>query len=252
MSVAIDCPAVRIQDLTVAYDRHPAVHHLSGEFKPGSLTAVIGPNGAGKTSLLRAIAGTLPISGGQIDLGGLKRRDIGYLPQQAALDRGFPISVLDTVLLGHWGKVRGFFGVTRAMREKAAEALSAVGMAGYEQRQIGSLSAGQFQRVLFARVLLQDCRVVLLDEPFNAIDAKTTADLLALVQRWHAERRTVVAVLHDLEQVRQHFPETLLMARELVGWGATEGVLTAANQLKARSMAATWDDHAPFCERDAA
>lgn len=243
---------VRIRDLTVTYDRHPAVHHLSGEFKPGSLTAVVGPNGAGKTTLLRAIAGTLPISGGQIDLGGLKRRDIGYLPQQAALDRGFPISVLDTVLLGHWGKVGGFFGVTRAMRAKAEAALAAVGMAGYDQRQIGSLSAGQFQRVLFARVLLQDCRVVLLDEPFNAIDAKTTADLLDLVRRWHAERRTVIAVLHDLEQVRQHFPDTLLMARELVDWGATEGVLTAANQLKARSMAAAWDDHAPFCERDAA
>lgn len=244
--------AIRIDNLTVAYDRHPAVHHLSGEFAPGSLTAVIGPNGAGKSTLLKAITGAMTASEGRIDLGGLAKRDIGYLPQQANIDRSFPISVLDTVLLGHWGRARSFLGLGRLERHRAEEALEAVGLGGFSARQVGTLSAGQFQRALFARVLLQDCRVVLLDEPFNAIDARTTADLLDVVRRWHAEQRTVVAVLHDMEQVKTHFPQTLYLAREPVAWGATDEVVTGANQLKARAMAAAWDDHAPFCERSAA
>lgn len=243
---------IRIDNLTVAYDRHPAVHHLSGEFRPGSLTAVVGPNGAGKSTLLKAITGTMAASEGRIDLGGLGRREIGYLPQQANIDRSFPISVLDTVLLGHWARSRSFLGLRRADRHRAEEALEAVGLGGFAPRIVGTLSAGQFQRVLFARVLLQDCPVVLLDEPFNAIDARTTADLLDVVRRWHAEQRTVIAVLHDLEQVRAYFPDTLYLAREPVAWGATAEVLTSANQMKARAMAAAWDDHAPFCDRSAA
>ena len=112
--------------------------------------------------------------------------------------------------------------------------------------------AGQMQRALFARLLLQDADIILLDEPFTAIDARTTADLLALVQRWHGEARTVIAVLHDIETVKRAFPQTLLMAREAVAWGATENVLTAENQLKARRMVEAFDSHAPACDRKAA
>ncbi len=124
-----------------------------------------------------------------------------------------------------------------------------MGLAGFERRPIGALSAGQFQRVLFARMLLQDARLILLDEPFTAIDARTTADLLEVVRRWHGERRTVVAVLHDLDQVRAHFPETLLLAREPVAWGPTGEALGPANLLRARAMAEAWDDDAPECRR---
>ena len=103
--------------------------------------------------------------------------------------------------------------------------------------------------MLFARLLLQDAPLILLDEPFNAIDARTSADLLALVQRWHGEARTVVVVLHDLEQVRGHFPQALLLAREPVAWGPTAQVLRAENLFRARQMAEHWDDAAPTCER---
>lgn len=236
-----------LDNLTVCYDRHPAVHHLSGAFPDGSLTAIVGPNGAGKSTLLKAIMGLLPTTTGRIDRVALARSDIAYLPQQAQIDRQFPITVLDVVLLGHWQRIGALGGVTAELQAKAVAALAAVGLADFQRRSIRSLSAGQFQRVLFARMLLQDARLILLDEPFTAIDARTTADLLDVVRGWHAEQRTVIAVLHDLEQVRTHFPETLLLARSGIAWGQTAQVLTPDNLRRARRMAEAWDESAPPC-----
>ncbi|WP_341913625.1 ABC transporter ATP-binding protein [Ferrovibrio terrae] len=241
---------IRLTDVTVAYDRHPAVHHVSGRFAPGSLTAILGPNGAGKSTLLKAIVGQLPVAAGSIERGPLKARDIAFLPQQSSLDRGFPISVLELVLLGHWQRAGAFGRIGRQGIEAARAALSAVGLEGFEQRPLGTLSIGQAQRALFARVLVQDSRVILLDEPFNALDARTIADLLALLQRWHAEQRTVIAVLHDFDLVRQSFPEAVYLARRLIAWGRVEDVLTPENQLAARQMAESWDEDAPLCAVD--
>lgn len=234
----------------MAYDRHPAVHHVSGSFAPGSLTAIVGPNGAGKSTLLKAIVGQLPVADGTIERSQLKARDIAYLPQQASLDRGYPISVLELVLLGHWRRAGAFGRIGRSGVEAARMALSAVGLEGFEERSLGSLSIGQAQRALFARVLVQDAKVILLDEPFNALDARTVADLLALMQRWHGEQRTVIAVLHDFDLVRQYFPDALYLARRLIAWGSVETVLTAENQLAARRMAESWDERAHICHTD--
>ncbi len=241
--------AIRIVDLTVTHQRHPAVHHLSGELAPGSLTAVIGPNGAGKSSLLEALAGRLPASAGRIEIAPELAGRIAYLPQQSHIDRSFPLGVLDLVALGHWPRRGAFGAIDAALIAKAREALAAVGLAGFERRRIGELSVGQFQRVLFARLLLQDAQLILLDEPFNGIDARTCADLLRVVQRWHGEGRTVIAVLHDMELVREHFPQALLLAREAVAWGPTAQVLRAENLFRARQMAERWDESAPVCER---
>ena len=244
--------AVRVQDLTVAHRRHPAVHHLSGSFERGSLTAVIGPNGAGKSSLLDALIGKLPASGGRIEFAPDLRGRIAYLPQQSQIDRSFPLTVQELVQLGQWGRLGAFGGASASDEAQARDALAAVGLTGFERRLIGELSTGQFQRALFARVLLQDAPLVLLDEPFNAIDDRTCADLLGVIRRWHGETRTVVAVLHDLEQVRAHFPQTLLLAREAVAWGPTAQVLHAENLFRARQMAQAWVEGAPYCERAAA
>ncbi len=235
---------IRIANLTVSHQRRPAVHHLSGRFAPGSLTAVVGPNGAGKTTLLRALAGLHRPDEGRIEGAA---GQVALLPQQAMLDRGFPLSCLDVVLFGLWGESGAFRAIGRAGRDRAAEALAAVGLQGFERRPVGSLSAGQFQRVLFARLLLQDAPVILLDEPFNALDARTATELLAVVHRWHGEGRTIVAVLHDLELVRREFPETLLLARDCLGWGPTGEVLTAANRLRARMMAESWAEQPEAC-----
>jgi len=237
-------------DVTLGYDRHPAVHHLSGEVAAGALLAVVGPNGAGKSTLFRGLVGILKPLAGSIQTGGLDVRDIAYLPQSVDIDRSFPISVYDFVGTGLW-RVTGFFGgMAKGAREKIAHALAAVGLNGFENRPIGTLSGGQMQRMLFARVLLQDARLIVLDEPFNAIDAKTSADLLELVRRWHAEGRTVLAALHDMELVRANFPETLLLARGEVAWGPTAEVLTAENLIEARRMCEAFDDSAPACAVD--
>ena len=241
---------LQFRDVTLGYDRHPAVHHLNGEVVAGALLAIVGPNGAGKSTLFRGIAGILKPLAGAIETGGLDIRDVAYLPQTVDIDRSFPISVFDLVGTGLWRSVGFFGGMGKDARAKIAQALSAVGLSGFENRTIGTLSGGQMQRMLFARVLLQDARLIVLDEPFNAIDAKTSADLLALVRRWHTEKRTVLAALHDLDLVRANFPETLLLARGPVAWGATAQVLTAENLLEARRMCEAFDDSAAACAVD--
>ncbi len=237
--------ALKLVDLTVSYDRHPAVHHLSAEIPAAEMTAIVGPNGAGKSTLLKALLGLAPRIEGRIECAA---RRIAYLPQQAEIDRSFPISVFDTVLLGRWSRFGGFGKARHADVHDAQHAIEAVGLAGFERRPIETLSVGQFQRVLFARLLLQDADLVLLDEPFAAIDSKTVADLMNVIRRWREEKRTVVAVLHDLDQVKREFPNSLLLARELVAAGPTARVLSAENLLKARAMAEAWDEHAGACE----
>jgi zinc/manganese transport system ATP-binding protein len=238
---------LQFRDLTLGYDRHPAVHHLSGTVRSGSLTAVVGPNGAGKSTLFKAVVGAIKPLAGRIDRHGVRPQDIAYLPQVADIDRTFPISVYDMVAMGLWHGRGLFGGIGHKDRDRIETALSAVGLTGFEQRPIGTLSGGQMQRMLFARLLLQDARVIVLDEPFNAIDAKTSSDLLDLVRRWHAEQRTVLAALHDLEVVKANFPETLLLARELVAWGGTRDVLTPENMLMARRMCEAFDERAEAC-----
>ena len=243
--------AVAFQDLTLGYDRQPAVRQLDGEVADGSLTAVVGPNGAGKSTLLKGMTGALRPLAGRVDFGTCTRSDIAYLPQQSDIDQSFPITVVDLVAVGLWTEIGGFFGLRAALRARVDDAVSAVGLTGFESRPVGSLSGGQLQRALFARLLLQDARLVLLDEPFTAIDAKTMIDLLGVVQRWHGEGRTVIAVLHDAETVREYFPETLILARDLVAHGPTAEVLTAANQFRARQMCEACDGPPHDCGRHA-
>ncbi|MBM3606892.1 MAG: ABC transporter ATP-binding protein, partial [Alphaproteobacteria bacterium] len=210
-----------------------------------------GPNGAGKSTLLKGISGALKPLEGAIRLDGVKARDIAYLPQAAEVDRSFPVNVFDLVATGSWRQTGLFGAITGAIGKRAFEAIAAVGLTGFEDRHIGALSGGQVQRALFARVLLQDAPVILLDEPFNAIDTRTVADLLDLIARWHGEQRTVIAVLHDLDIVRKHFPRALLLAREKIAWGETGEVLRADNLLAARRMCEAFDREAHECERAA-
>ena len=237
--------ALKLVDLTVSYDRHPAVHHVSVEIPAAEMTAIVGPNGSGKSTLLKAMLGLVRRVEGRIEC---SARRIAYLPQQAEIDRSFPISVLDTVLLGGWSRFGAFGKADKADVHDAHHAIESVGLGGFERRPIDTLSVGQFQRVLFARLLLQDADLVLLDEPFAAIDTKTVTDLMDVVRRWRSEQRTVIAVLHDLDQVRRDFPNCLLLARELVAAGPTGRVLSAENLLRARAMAEAWDDQADDCE----
>ncbi|MEM6565515.1 MAG: zinc ABC transporter ATP-binding protein AztA [Pseudomonadota bacterium] len=244
--------ALAFQNLTLGYDRLPALQRIETEIPLGSLTAVVGPNGAGKSTLLKGVIGTLTPLEGKVRFGALKRDDIAYLPQQSDIDRSFPISVMDLVAMGLWREIGAFGSLGRKDRSRVHQAIASVGLTGLEHRPIGALSGGQMQRVLFARLLLQDAQLVLLDEPFAAIDARTMADLLWLVQGWHREGRTIMAVLHDYDVVAEHFPKTLMLARELVAHGPTDQVLTSENQFRARQMCEACEGPPHSCGRGVA
>jgi zinc/manganese transport system ATP-binding protein len=223
---------ITLTGVCLRHDARDVVHDLTGCFEAGSLTALVGPNGAGKTTLLRAMAGVHPLAGGCIDRSGLAAADIALLPQGSQLDRGFPVSCLEVAALGLAARLGPFRPVGKAQRAAAAEALAAVGLPDYAAHPIGALSAGQFQRVLFARMMLQDAAVLLLDEPFSAVDARTAADLVELLLGWHRQGRTIVTVLHDLTLAAQVFPQTLLLANEAVAWGPTGAALSEANRIR--------------------
>jgi zinc/manganese transport system ATP-binding protein len=242
--------AITLRDLTLGYDGHPAVHHLDGCFEAGSLTAVCGPNGAGKSTLIKGIAGVLRPIGGAIECAA-EARDIGYLPQAAEIDRSFPIDVFDMVALGRIRHSGLFGGLGAADSRAVSAAIAAVGLEGFERRQIGALSGGQTQRMLFARLMAQDASVILLDEPFAAVDERTTTDLLALIAKWRFEGRTIVAVLHDFAIVREHFSRALLLARECVAWGPSSEALSLEYLAEARRMSEAFDEAAHACERAA-
>ncbi|OAE41825.1 zinc ABC transporter ATP-binding protein AztA [Agrobacterium tumefaciens] len=238
-------PCLAFKNLTLGYAGRAAVHHLNGDIAKGSLTAVVGANGSGKSTLMKGIAGILkPLSGEcrvSADV------SVAYLPQQSELDRSFPAQVRDLVALGLWPQ-RGLLGRHRGEdRAAMARAMEAVGLSGFERRNIDSLSGGQMQRALFARAMLQDAQLILLDEPFNAVDERTVTDLLVLIKAWVAEGRTVLAVLHDHQLVRQHFPQTLFLARRLVGLGPTADVLKQENMRQARHFHEAWEENAPWC-----
>lgn len=242
----MDDTCLTFRDLTLGYNSHPAVHHLSGTVRTGSLTAIVGANGSGKSTLMKGIVGVLkPMSGACTKAEGMR---VAYLPQQSELDRSFPARVVDVVSLGLWPR-RGLLGRHRKEdRDKVAAALKAVGLEGFEKRSLDTLSGGQLQRTLFARVLVQDADLILLDEPFNAVDARTVGDLIALIRRWHAEGRTVLVVAHDLDLVRAHFPEALLLARRPIAWGDARETLSPKNMMQARRFDEAWHEDAPWCE----
>ncbi|MEM9602443.1 MAG: zinc ABC transporter ATP-binding protein AztA [Pseudomonadota bacterium] len=242
--------AIAFDNLTLGYGQQPAVMNLDARIAEGSLTAVVGPNGAGKSTLLKGIIGALAPLTGKVRLPSVARQEVAYLPQQSELDRSFPMSVVDLVAMGLWHDIGAFGGLRRAHRARVDEAIATVGLTGLESRAIGSLSGGQLQRALFARLLLQDARLVLLDEPFTAVDSRTAADLIDVVRTWHGEGRTVLAVLHDDTTVRDHFPDTFMLARELVAHGPTAQVLNAGNLFKARQMCEACEGPPHTCGRE--
>src|SRR5882757_7221713 len=142
--------ALRFRNLTLGYDRHPAVHHLDGTVETGALVAIVGPNGAGKATLFKGIVGAIKPFAGRIERDGLKPQDIAYLPQAAEIDRSFPISVYDMVAMGLWRRTGLFGGIGRKDRDAVEKAIAAVGLTGFEPRAIGTLSGGQMQRMLLA------------------------------------------------------------------------------------------------------
>lgn len=235
------------ENLTLGYDRHPAIHHLSVTIPDQQMLAIVGPNGAGKSTLLKAIMGQLKPLQGRIEFQNIARKHIAYLPQLSRIDRQFPITVAELVGMGLWQQMGILGRLKKQNHQKIEEALDAVGLGNFASRPIASLSGGQMQRTLFARLYLQEAQLILLDEPFNAIDSRTTSDLLTLLRSWHQQGRSIMAVLHDNEQVNEMFPHTLMLARELIAYGPTAEVNTSEYWQQARDRINAFHEQAEIC-----
>lgn len=229
---------IELDHVSLGWRDKIAVRDISGQFLKGGLYALVGPNGAGKSTLLKGLMGQVSPLKGHIRLHLNRSKDLAFLPQQTDIDRSFPITVYDVVAMGAWARIGAWRGVDRSEHMRIQKALKTVGLADFATRSINTLSGGQFQRALFARLLLQDASVILLDEPFAAVDADTTQDLLALILGWHAQGRTVIAVLHELDMVKQYFPTSVLLGGQLVAWGQSQEVLSTENLHLARHLCA--------------
>lgn len=217
-------PVLVLDNVTAGYGAVRALHDVSGAFAQGSLTAVAGPNGAGKSTLLKVIAGLLRPLGGRVVLSDSVKRKIGYLPQASTLQRDYPLSVEQAVATGLWRDLGETGALDTKNRQRIRAALAQVGMEDLADRPIAALSGGQFQRLLFARLLLQDPELVLLDEPFASVDAETTAQLIRILLDWHRAGKTIICVLHDLLLIRKYFPESILLAGKCMGKGHTHAL----------------------------
>ena len=231
----VEPAVVFCRDLSLGYAGRPVLQGMSGVVRGGELLAVVGPNGGGKSTWLKALAGEIGVLAGELRLSLPGGGRIGYLPQHVELDRAFPITVAEFAATGLWPRVGPFARLSGDHRQAVGAALERTGLDAVSRHLLSELSGGQLQRLLFARTFLQDPSLILLDEPFASIDAHTSADLLQILQAWHLDGRTVIASLHDLAQVREIFPRTLLVSGRPVAWGATAEVLTSVNLRQARA-----------------
>ncbi len=220
---------VSLRNVTVSYERKPAVRNVSVDIPAGESVAIVGPNGAGKSTLIKAIVGLVPLDAGRILVHGRPVKEVrlrvAYVPQRGTVDWDFPVLVRDVALMGRYGRVGWIRRPKRADREIAAAALDRMGMTKYADRQIGALSGGQQQRVFLARALAQEADVLLLDEPFVGVDAATEEAIFELLESTRAEGKTVVVVNHDLAEVRKQFRRVLLLNNRVVAYGSPEEVL---------------------------
>jgi len=222
-----------IHDLTVAYNRKPVLWDVEYEAPDRALIAIVGPNGAGKSTLIKAVLGLVPAASGLVEVYGRpvarQRHLIGYVPQRGSVDWDFPVSALEVVAMGLYGRIGWLRPVARRHREAARACLDQVGMADYADRQISHLSGGQQQRVFLARALAQEATLYFMDEPFAGVDAATETAIVDVLRRLKDEGRTVVVVHHDLQSVPEYFEHVLLLNGRVVAAGAVDEAFTPDN-----------------------
>ena len=226
-------PPLEVHDMTVAYHRKPVLWDVDLTVPEGRLIAVVGPNGAGKSTLIKAILGIIPRASGRVEIYGQpyekQRAIVGYVPQRESVDWDFPVSVMDVVLMGRYGRLGLIKRPTRADRDIARACLDKVKMLPYANRQISNLSGGQQQRVFLARALAQQAPLYLMDEPFAGVDATTEKAIVDVLRDLRAAGKTVIAVHHDLQTVPEYFDHVVLLNMRLVAAGPVGTVFTQTN-----------------------
>ncbi len=234
---------LQISNLSIHYKNHYALKDVTGHIIRGSMTAVTGPNGGGKSTFLKSLVGLIPSTEGQINRSLNMSKEIAYLPQRAEIDLNFPLTVEDVAGLGLCQKTGFFQSITPQDQAQVDTALQDVGLQGYGDRLLNTLSGGQLQRVLFARLAVQDADLLLLDEPFAAVDAHTIEDLMKILLKWHARGKTIIVVSHDLDLIKTYFKDSILLAQQCIGWGNTSEIITPENFLTARKISTEWENY---------
>ncbi len=229
-------PVLDVHDVTVAYHRKPVLWDIDLTLAEPALVGIIGPNGAGKSTLIKAILGLVPLASGRVEVYNRplrqQRRLVGYVPQRESVDWDFPVSVLDVVLMGTYGRLGWFRRPGRADRDWARHCLDQVGLADLAMRQIGQLSGGQQQRTFLARALAQRAQIYFMDEPMAGVDAATERIVFELLRELRQQGKTVIVVHHDLRTVPTYFEQVVLLNMRLVASGSTSDVFTPENLRK--------------------
>ena len=222
-----------IRDLTVSYNRKPVIWDIDLSIPKGHLVGIVGPNGAGKSTLIKACLDLVPRTSGEVMIYGKsyhkERRRVGYVPQRESVDWDFPVSVLDVVAMGTYGRLGWMRRVSKHSKALSMEALDRVGLVDYANRQISQLSGGQQQRTFLARALVQDADIYFMDEPFSSVDAATERAIVQLLKDLKELGKTVIVVHHDLSTVSQYFDWTVLLNMRVVSAGPTEAVFNQDN-----------------------
>ena len=225
--------AISVTELTVDYDGVKAIEDVNFMVNAEKLTAIIGPNGAGKSTLIKALLGLIPTRTGTISCFGTSpkqyRKYISYVPQRAQIDWEFPANVFDVVAMGLYGELGLLRRFSSAHKDRVHSALTDVDMADFAARQISQLSGGQQQRVFLARSIVQDAELILLDEPFGGIDAKSEAVIVDILRRQKQNGKSIVAVHHDLSTVKDYFDDVILLNKTVTAFGPVNDVFTKSN-----------------------
>lgn len=238
--------AIEVKDLHVSYYGKQVLKNVSFTMETGRLIGIVGPNGAGKSTLMKAVLGLIPRDKGTVSIGGKSiaeiRKHIAYVPQRATIDWDFPITVLDTVLLGTYPSLGLFKRPKKKHREWAYQCLEKVGMETFAKRQIGELSGGQQQRVFLARALAQQADIFFLDEPFVGIDVTSEALIISILKELRDNGKTALVVHHDLTKVKDYFNDLIIVNGKIVGAGDVNQVMVPDMMKKAfKTQFALWD-----------
>ena len=225
--------AISVTELMVDYDGTTAIQDVDFKARARKLTAIVGPNGAGKSTLIKALLGLIPTRTGTIACFGASpkqyRKNISYVPQRAQIDWEFPANVFDVVAMGLYGELGLLRRFSSAHKDRVQRALSDVDMAEFATRQISQLSGGQQQRVFLARSIVQDAELILLDEPFGGIDAKSEAVIVDILRSQKQNGKSIVAVHHDLSTVKDYFDDVILLNKTVTASGPVNDVFTKSN-----------------------
>lgn len=219
-----------VAGLSAGYDRSTVLENVTFSIPNGTITGIVGPNGAGKSTLLKTMLGLLDATAGRVRFFGgsleAHRPDVAYMPQSITVDHTFPVTVLDVVLMGTYPRLGWIRRPRSRERQRSRDALVEVGLEHLSDRPIGSLSGGQRQRVFLARALAQDPELLIMDEPFQGVDAVSEATIIDALRALRGAGKTVIMVHHDLGTVPAYCDRVVLLNRRILGSGPTDQEFT--------------------------